>query len=174
MTTIEIIILVTILIGVIGVGIFFVIKHLKNKKEGKYNFTTKYGTRVMLSPQTEGITKEVFEMWSDNVVNFWCNLYGWNVEKCYKRLSQTEVGIYDEKYLERMGYKVNGIMWPSSFFIEIASLPKCCNTASIKKIASLFRHEVSHIICGYVGNLPAGPNGGEYHHKLFAEVKLGA
>jgi hypothetical protein len=176
MTATEIIILVAVLLGVVGAGVFFLVRYLRDKKreEEKYDFTTKYGTRVMLSPQTQGITKEVFEMWSDSTIKFWCDLYGWSVEKCHKRLSQTEIEIYDKEYLERAGWKVNGIMWPSSFLIEMASLPKGSDTASVKRIASLFRHEVSHIIAGYVGNIPAGPNGGEDHHKLFAEVKLGA
>lgn len=176
MGTVEIIIIIAALLGIAGVGTYLLIRHFKKKKEKeeKYDFTTKYGIRVMLSPQTKGISVDVFDMWSDSVVDFWHEKKGWNKEKCYKRLAKTEIEIYDKEYLERAGWKVNGIMWPSSFLIEMASFPKGTEQASIKRIASLFRHEVSHIIAGYVGNLEAGPNGGEYHHKLFAEVGLGA
>jgi hypothetical protein len=176
METIGIVILIVTLLAFAAGGIYLLVRYLKKKKEEeeKYDFTTKYGIRVMLSPQTKGITSEVFDMWSDSVVDFWHEKKGWSKEKCYKRLAKTEIEIYDVEYLERAGMKVNGIMWPSSFLIEMASFSKGTTTAPIKRIASLFRHEVSHIIAGYVGNLEAGPNGGEYHHKLFAEVGLGA
>jgi hypothetical protein len=176
MGTVEIIILVTVLLGAVAAGTYFLIRHLKKKREEKekYDYTTKYGTRIMLSSQTKGISVDIFEAWSDSVVDFWFEKKGWSKDKCYKKLAQTEIEVFDTEYLERAGVKVSGIMWPSTFLIEISTFPKGSVVASLERIASLFRHEVSHIIAGYVGNLEAGPNGGEYHHKLFAEIGLGA
>jgi len=171
-----IIIIVTILLATIAGLAYLLIRNLKKnkRKETIYDYTTKYGTRIMLSPQTKNMSVDVFEAWSDDVVTFWHENMGWDVEKCFEKLSQTEIEIFDSEYLERNGFKASGLMWPSSFLIEISTFPKGEDVASTERIASLFRHETSHIMAGYVGNLPVGPNGGEYHHKLFAEIGLGA
>lgn len=176
METVGIIIIVAALLAIAGAGVYFIVKHFKRKKaeKEKYDYTTKYGTRIMLSPQIKSVSVDVFELWSDSVVDFWHEKKGWSKDRCYKKLAQTEIEIFDAEYLERNGYKANGLMWPSTFLVEISTFPKGGDTASLPRVASLFRHEVSHIIAGYVGNLEAGPNGGEYHHKLFSEVGLGA
>jgi hypothetical protein len=175
MSIVEIVILISVLSSFIGVGIFFLIRYLKSKKtEEKYDYTTKYGTRIMLSPQTKNMSVSIFEGWSNSVVNFWTEETGWDKTKCYEKLSYTEMKIFDAEFLERNGSKVSGLVWPNTFLIEVSTFPKGESQASITRLASLFRHEVSHIIAGYVGGLEAGPNGGEFHHKLFAEVGLKA
>jgi hypothetical protein len=176
MGTIEIIILITTLLAFAGVGIFLLIRYLKSRKEeeAKYDFTTKYGTKVMLSPELKMLTPEIIESWTDSVVSFWHGKRGWDKEKSYKMIGRAKVEMYDELYLERAGIKVNGILWPSSFLIEMATLPKGTNSTPLKKVASLFRHETSHIVCEYVGGVKSGKNFGEIHHELFAEVGLGA
>lgn len=175
MGTAEIIIVVAVLLGIVGAGIFFLVRYLKKKKEeeDKYDYTTKYGTRIMLSPQTKGIFIDNFNIWSDSVIDFWFEKKGWDREAGYEKLSQIEIEIYDAEYLERSGVKVNGVIWPNSLLMEISTFPKGEVVASFSRVASLFRHETSHVIAEHVGNLDPGL-GGEYHHKLFAEVGLGA
>jgi len=174
MSVVEIIILVSVLASAIGAGVFFLIRYLKKNEEKIYDYATCYGTRIILSPQTKNVSVSVFEAWTESVVCFWAEKNGWDKEQCYQKLSQTEIEIFDAEYLERNGYKVSGLVWPSTFLIEVSTFPKGKSQASMVRLASLFRHEVSHIIVGYVGNLEAGPNGGEFHHKLFADVGLEA
>ena len=171
MSTTGIIIIIAIVAIILGVGIFFLVRYLTNKE--KYDLTTKYGTKILLSPQTKNIKVDVFNNWSDDVVDFWYKSKDWNKKECYEELSKMKVKIYDAEYLERSGYKVSGMMCPESSLIEISTFPKGTQVASLERIASLFRHETSHIIAQFVGNLDPGI-GGEAHHKLFAEVSLKA
>lgn len=166
-----ILIIISVLIVVVGLSIYFILRHLKGKN--KYDFITKYGTKVTLSPQTSNFTVEIFDLWSSDIVAFWNEKKGWDKEKCYEQLKHTEIKIYDQEYLERSGHKVSGMIWPNSLLVEITSFPKGTNKASAERIASLFRHEISHIMAKRVGNVEFGPMG-EYHHKLFSEVNLGA
>ena len=177
MSLIEIVIISFASLSFIGFAIYMLLRYFKNKKieEEKYDFSTKYGTRVMLSPQTKDYTPEMFEEWTDSMVDFWYDKKGWSKEKSYKMMAKTEVEMFDVHTLEMVnGYRASGRMWPGSFLIEITTFNKDEDEASVRRVASLFRHETSHIVAGWVGRLEAGPNGGECHHKLFKEIGLNA
>lgn len=169
------ILLVIAALGAAAAVIYFVIKNKKRKEEynNQFDFTTKYGTRVKLSPRTKDISKEVFEGWTDSVVGFWEENKNWGKEKSYKIIGKTAIFVYDEPYLNRAGIKVNGITFPAKYEIEIAALPKINITDQtiFDRVESLFRHETSHVITGFVGGVPFDNEG---HHKLFAEFGLGA
>ena len=172
----EIIIPILVVLAV-GIPIFFLIRSIKNKQkenDAQYNLETKYGTKVMLSAQTKNITKEMFEEWTNDLIVFWNDVKGWSKEECYKRIGNTKIKIFDENKITRAGKEVNGLAWLTDYLIEMSSFPPNTKTASIARIKSLFRHEESHFICYYIGNIDPGPNSGETHHELFKEVKLGA
>lgn len=162
-------------LGIAGIAAFLILKNKKKKKEynAQFDFTTKHGIRVRLSEQTKNITKETFEGWTKDVVEFWKEVKDWDTDKSYKVLSKTAIFMYDEPYLNRAGIKVNGITFPARYTIEIAALPKTNITEQtiFNRVSSLFRHETSHVITGFVGGIPFD---NEVHHKLFAEVRLGA
>lgn len=171
----EILTYILILV-IVGIPIFFLLRKLKNeqdKKDIKYNIKTKFGTRIMLSPQTNNINKLTFERWTNELIDFWVNAISLDEKECYKRISVLKIKIYDENKIYRYKKFVNGLAWIGSNLIEITSFPPDNIIASINRVKSLFRHEVSHMLCYYVGKIPSGPNSGETHHKLFKDVKLG-
>lgn len=162
-----------------GLIAFITLKQKKKKTDynKQFNFTTSHGLRIKLSEKTADIPASDFEEWTEDVVNFWFEAKGWSKEKSMAQMKRISIFIHDQEYLNRAGIKVNGITFPSKWEIEMASLPKGWTDDSeaaytpYKKVKSLFRHEVSHVLAGYVGKVQFD---NEVHHKLFAEVKLGA
>lgn len=174
MSGIDIAIIVGVLIATLGAGAFFLIRHLrsKRKKAAQFDFTTKHGIDVKLSPELSDLKPEAVEEWTESVVSFWEEKRGWSREKMLKNLAKVGIFLYDEPYLNRAGIKVNGITWPNKFEIEMATLPKeGSSQTAFGKVKSLFRHETSHVLAGYVGGVVFD---NAIHHALFAEVKLGA
>lgn len=161
---------------VIGAGIFLLVWHLrkKNKEKVGFDYTTKYGIRVKLSQSVVDIKSETFDEWTESVVNFWENAKGWPKNKSLKVLSGVAIIIYDYVFLNRQGIKVVGITHPFSWQIEIAAIPKEGSPETYKpfdKVKSLFRHETSHVLAARAGDIPFD---NEVHHKLFADMGLGA
>ena len=165
----------------VAIGVFVYLKLRADKKKQIYNeqfdFTTKHGIRVHLSSQTRNIKQEAFEDWTEKLVDFWEKKMNCDRDESLKHLSKTSVLIYDQVYLERFGVKVNGILHPARYEIEIATIPpekdkdkKYINTP-YKRTKSLFKHEASHIIVGYVGGFKMD---NDIHHDIFRGVKLGA
>lgn len=169
-------------LAVLGVGglVAFLVWKQKKKKDDynkQFTYTTKHGLRVKLSEKTADIPASDFEEWTESVVDFWVEAKGWAKVKSLAQIKKISIFMYDQEYLNRAGIKVNGITWPSKFEIECATLPKGWVDGSdasytpYKKVKSLFRHEVSHVLAGYAGKIAFS---NEAHHALFAEVKLGA
>lgn len=162
-----------------GLAAWLIIKRKKRieKHNQQFDFTTKSGLKIKLSEKTSGITQVEVEEWEDSVVDFWKEAKGWDAELSRKMLGKIEVFVLDETFLNRAGIKVNGITYPGSakFTIEMASLYKEGLDPAVytpyKKVKSLFRHEVSHVLASTVGRVPFN---NEVHHKLFADVGLGA
>lgn len=173
------IVLAVVVLGVAGLITFLLLKQKKKKEEynEQFTYTTKHGLRVKLSEKTADIPITDFEDWTEDVVNFWFGAKGWDRNKSLAQIKKISIFMYDQEYLNRAGIKVNGITWPSKFEIELATLPKgwsddpTATYTPYMKVKSLFRHEVSHIIAGWVGGIVFD---NEIHHKLFADVKLGA
>ena len=79
-----------------------------------------------------------------------------------------------EQAIERAGTKVNGIFWPAKFEVEISTLKRTDQNETYyaaTKVYSLFRHELSHVVAGYVGGIKFD---NDVHHEIFAKAKLGA
>lgn len=170
------IILISILVLVIiVVAIYLIIKHIKSKKNNveEYDFITKYGTKIKLSPKAKGnISKKVIEDYTDDVVNFWYVKKAWSKEASYKIIGKIKVELFDVFYIQIGEDKYNGIFWASSFVMEISTLSR--KISLINRVESLFRHEASHAICEYVGKIRSKEKFGEDHHRLFKEVGLNA
>lgn len=172
----EVIVITVVSLLAVAAGVtVLIIKSIRSKKrkEAEYSFTTKHNIDIKLSSEVSDITPAEIEEWTESVVDFWYDAKGWSKEESYKVLSKVDIFTYDELYLNRAGIKVNGITWPNTYTIEMATIPtNLSDTYRHKdKVKSLFRHEVSHVIAGFVGNV-AFDN--KTHHDLFAEVGLGA
>lgn len=192
MSGLDIAIIVCVLVGA-GVGLFFLIRHLLNKKkaadpvpseppadppadpsasEAPAPFTTSHGIDVQPSPAMASLDAATVEAWTESVVDFWQQKKGWARKDMLEMLAKVSIKMYDQEWLGRAGIKVNGITWPDSFLIEMAVLPKeGVAQTPLQRVASLFRHETSHVIAGYVGQYPWD---NDVHHQLFAELGLGA
>jgi hypothetical protein len=102
--------------------------------------------------------------WTADIVFFWTD-QGFDPDDCFESVNGVKVLIYDELYLVRQGMKVSGVFVPPSL-IEITTLG---SQDLLERTKSLFRHELSHFLCYYVGGIPF-----EKHHELFSSVGLGA
>lgn len=174
----EIILPIVVVAIVASIVVIFYLKRKQKQKDfnKQFNYTTVHGIRVKLSERLKDLSHNDIEYWTEDLVDFWFKTKGWDKDKIYKAISYITLFMYDQEYLERVGQKVNGVTWPSSSVIELATLHKAGLDQSIftpyHKVKSLFRHEVSHIIVERAGGIICG--NGEEHHRLFKEVKLGA
>ena len=164
------ILIISVVLIVIAAIVGIIIWRVKSKHSLDFSFQTSSGIKVKLSPKAK-CTIDDFELWTDFVVSFWNEKEGWDRKEMLKLISKVEIILYDEIYIERSGMKVNGITWPNKYKIEIATYPKYELSPDKNRIASLFRHEMSHLIVGYIGKIPFD---NETHHKLFAKDGLGA
>jgi len=156
--------------AIVGLIVFFIV--LRRRKKVQFDFTTKDGIDIKLSPLLSGLAAETIEEWTESVVLFWEQAKGWDRKSSLRTLAKVSIFLYDELYLDRAGIKVNGITWPNKFEIEMATLPKQKSLQTpFEKVKSLFRHEISHILAGYVGGFSFD---NDAHHVLFGEVGLGA
>lgn len=170
-------IIVLMVLGLAGLAGYLLWRRSRKKQEydEQFAYTTKHGIRVKLSERMKDLPVEDVEEWTEDVVNFWFDAKGCSKEESYKYLARVTVFMYDQDDLICDGVRVEGLLWPSSFKIEMATLygehldPE--KYTPYKKVKSLFRHETSHVIAGYVGKVKMT---NEIHHALFAEVKLGA
>lgn len=172
------IVMALVVLGFGGLVAYIVLRQKKKKEDynKQFNYTTKHGIRVKLSDETAHIPASDFEEWTEDVVNFWFEAKGYSKEKSMSYMKKISIFMHDKEHLNRAGMKVNGILWPSKFEIECATLPRNwvegeSSQTPYKRVKSLFRHEVSHVIAGYVGKVKMT---NEVHHALFAEVGLGA
>jgi len=178
MTALEIILIIAGVLVVSGLIVFAIVWSIKKKKENEiqFDYVTKHGIKIKLSPLLQDLKAEDIESWTDDLVNFWHEVEGWDKESMYAEIKKTSIILYDELYLERGGIKVSGITWPYSYKIEIATLYKPELDQAVytpfKKVKSLFRHEESHVIVGKMAT--DIPYDNEHHHALFAEMGLGA
>ncbi len=148
----------------VGVGILI----WKIKKKDKFDYITKHGIKLNLSPQSYFLTKEVAEEWTESLIYFWNDKEGWDKKTIIKAVSDVKISLYDKLYLNRYGIKVNGVTFGND--IEIATMPKPGTYKIYDKVKSLFRHEMSHVIVSYMGI----PIDQEIQHKLFDKDGLGA
>ncbi len=179
-----VIIIVALLILLVGGLIaFFVVRNIKNKKipthppldNINYSFITSHGIKVRSTAKLNDLNAGDIESWSEDLMMFWNQKLNCPIEDIKNCFAHTKIILYDEQYLERAGIKVNGITWAEDFVIEIATLlrpdQEINGYNSMQKVKALFRHECSHIILGYVGKVEFN---NELHHKVFAEMGLGA
>lgn len=167
------IVIISIVAVLLAVGLCLLIRHLKNEQDIKYDIVTKYGTKIKLSESAKDINVKLFEEWTDSVVSFWVKNEKWPADKCYNLFNKIKIYIYDDQYIKRNGIKLSGAFWPSTNVIEITTVPKNGTEFSLLRVSSLFRHESSHALCQFVGNIAPGDLG-ENHHQLFAKFSLGA
>lgn len=164
-----------IILGIVILAIFIGVIFLITKNKKKFDYITKHGIKVKLSKQLENLKKEDVELWTDDVVNFWFDKKEWAKLKSYNVIKNISIYLYDEIFIVRGGQKVNAMSFPDIYRIDMATLYKEELNSKLytpyKKVRSLFRHEVSHFIAGYVGGVEFD---NEIHHKLFQEVELGA
>lgn len=169
----EILIVIIVALIVVGIGIYLVIRHLK-QEDDKFDFATKYGTKFKLSPAMEKLSVEIVEEWTDEIVEEWNDKMLWNKDEMYNILKKTKVILHDSINVEGGGIVAKGLVWPHSLIVEIATLSEKDSVRPFDKVKSLFRHEVSHIICEFVGGVKSVERFGEEHHRLFKQVGLGA
>ena len=166
----------------IVIAIPVVIIYLKNKKNaeekyGGFDFKTKYGMKVWLTPKSReaGLNAKQFEEWTDSVVSFWEEKKGWSKEKSIEIMGTIMVRLKDEFRFMTPYYPdpKNGLALLWDYTIEASVITEDGNF-SLARIASLFRHETSHFIAYRVGGLGNLKALNEEHHALFKEVGLGA
>lgn len=158
---------VSILIGLL---VYFLIIRKKDKRTA--SFITKSGISFFNSPRSK-ITPGIIDEWTDDIANFWILQKKWDKGQIYKLFQDITVFLHDVEYLNVQGYKLNGAAWFYKNDIEISTFKKGTKDFDLSRVKSLYRHELSHLICGHVGKVVSG-DFGENHHKLFKEVGLGA
>jgi hypothetical protein len=174
MSGFEIVLIVLAALALVGGAVTLIVLRLRAKRKEKvqFDFSTKHGIDVKLSPMFDGVTAVPFEKWTEDLISFWNEKRGWDRNKMLSCVSKVGIFLYDELYLERSGVKVNGVTWPNRYEIEMATKPKeDSGQTPFEKVKSLFRHEMSHVLVGHVGEIPFD---NETHHALFAQVGLGA
>lgn len=174
--TAGIAILIFIVLVLITTGFIFYMRSKKSEEQPvaeDFDLITKYGTKFKLSPHTKDITIVDVESWTDDIVDFWKEAKGWDPIKSSQIIGKIFFTFLDAEILVRMGKKINGIFYPSTFKAEFAVLPKNSTNSKLiyDRTRSLFFHETSHVIASYVGNMPWDE---QLHHSLFAEVGLRA
>jgi hypothetical protein len=129
----EVIIPVVLVAVIVGLAVFFLVK-LKQKKKNfnkQFSYTTKHGIRVKLSEMLKDLPQSDIEAWTEDVVEFWFQTKGWDRNQSYKAISFITLFLYDLEYLNRASGKSNGLTWPDSSMIELATLHKAFLDQSI-------------------------------------------
>lgn len=139
----------------------------------KPDFSTKHGLRIKLGKEVNRPTVEAIEKWTDDAVAFWANRVDRNnrglkqqsKEEIYNNINGVLVVFVDRAKLTKMQYVMAGYTdGYSEIFIGYKSKPA-------DRTEKLFRHELSHVILCKMG-LGAW-DGGDEHHIIFREEKLG-
>jgi hypothetical protein len=137
---------------------FFVMRYTATQP----TYTTRHGTKVVCGEENRPEKSQV-EAWIDSCIEHWVD----DAEppdnvshfKCYAAMKNATLFYLDQTKLTVWGRAVRGWAYP-----KMAAIGK----GDTAYLASLTRHEVSHIIL-YAKGVP------DYqHHGIFAKTKLGA
>lgn len=122
----------------------------------------------------ERITPDATEAWTTSLIQFWTAV---RPEMLISRVVHAVEGItvvlIDHPYLELTnGSRVAGIAYPSSNLMAISTMSSTVSGYDLTRIELTYRHEMSHVILNKAAGI-VDNSGGDIHHQIFSDVKLG-
>ena len=134
----------------------------------KYASLSACGVQVELTQTTQFLTQSLVDRWCGELVDEWAKHVARTSAE--SALPGWKVVMVDQEYLEHGSQKAHGFTFPDYGFSAIATKPSLFNSnpsAGAKRVESLFKHELSHVIVfrsgiGFVGD----------HHELFKQIGL--
>lgn len=162
-------ILVGVCITLAAVILVWIIRHYPVD-----TINTTMGLNIKLSPLSSFIHKQDFDQWIWEVCDLWTREKGYSITSVISSIRGTTIVIIDQStipidYGQNPARSVLGVAYHHSKTLYICSLYLGNDKKSIRKqIEYLFKHEVSHIISGYVGNMWSE----EESHPIFRELGL--
>lgn len=173
MTIALIIVGIIILLGLIGLGVWWALR----KQKIKNGFEGPYGIEVYLSAKTAYLTPEMVKQWTDDLVNHWHTKKGWPLEEIRASIAGSKIQMLDQEYIEYEGDNdpstteyANGLNYLQSKTIYITTLREGQTEAHKQRVWSLWRHELSHLPVAIIGGLWTNKES----HAMFKETGLGA
>lgn len=173
MTTVLIIAGIVLLLGLVGLGVWWALR----KKKLENGFKMDYDITVYLSPQTLYLKPAETKRWTDDLVQHWHETMGWDLEAIRRSLAGLQVFMVDKESIKYEGdgnpettELAAGLDYLQEKRIYITTLRKGQTTVNKHRVWALWRHEVSHLPVVFIGKLWTNKES----HALFAETKLGA
>ena len=153
--------------------VLFFIK-LPAYKKVKSSISLFNGMSLWLSPESKNININKINDTIYKLIDFWNEkVSSWSLEKIADTLKNTKIYFQDMKFLYLLqdeNYRMVGVTFFDNKEIYITTLDRN-NEYDENKVISLIRHEVSHIICGY---MDVKYMNADVSHQLFKDVELGA
>lgn len=126
-----------------------------------YSITTNLGFKVNLSPLTSYLQKRDFDKWDWELIWLWVEKRGLNPILIFNCLKNIEITLIDQANMpaqlnDETGehYRVFGVTYFRSKIIYICTLGLGFRKKLIsEQVEALYKHEVSHIIGGFVDKL---------------------
>jgi hypothetical protein len=122
------------------------------------------GVVFIPSPLTVSITETDIYEWETNLVNLWELKY--KEKDILKSIQGAEIIAFDVPYLLLDKIQVRSIVWPDSKEIHLAVIGPNDYPSPVEWARLLSRHELSHLILGYLDNIWNE----EEAHRIFHKV----